>query len=162
MSKTFGQRFYELRKKQELTQERIAEKLNVSPQAVSKWENDQALPDVALLKSIAKLFDVTIDSLLGEDATTTEYRKVEEKDMSKMLLKIMIKSSNGDTVNVKVPVALVKVLAASGGDVLSSIGVKGGELNIEEILKLIDAGVVGNLVEIHSKNGDIINIFVDL
>lgn len=46
MSQTLGQRIAELRKKEGLTQEELAEKLGVSPQAVSKWENDISCPDI--------------------------------------------------------------------------------------------------------------------
>lgn len=44
MSETLGKRIASLRKKADLTQEELAEKLDVSPQAVSKWENDMVLP----------------------------------------------------------------------------------------------------------------------
>jgi len=46
MEKTLGKRIAELRKKKGLKQETLAEKLAVSPQAVSKWENDQTCPDM--------------------------------------------------------------------------------------------------------------------
>ena len=49
MQDTFGKRFQELRKKHQYTQEDIANKLNITPQAVSKWENDISAPDITLL-----------------------------------------------------------------------------------------------------------------
>ena len=60
----FNQRLKYLRKKEKLTQEELAEKLNVSRQAVTKWESGQALPDISNLKEIANLFQITIDELL--------------------------------------------------------------------------------------------------
>lgn len=54
-----------LRKESKLTQTELAKKLNVSFQAVSKWENEQTFPDIMLLEKIANLFEVSIDSLLG-------------------------------------------------------------------------------------------------
>lgn len=62
--KQFGETLASLRKKQGLTGERFAELLNVSPQAVSKWETGKNLPETALLSDISKLLMVSIDSLL--------------------------------------------------------------------------------------------------
>lgn len=60
-------RIYELRREREWTQEQLAQKLGVSYQAVSKWENAQACPDISLLPAIADLFEVSIDSLFGRE-----------------------------------------------------------------------------------------------
>lgn len=68
----FGDRIKQLRKKKDWTQEQLAEMLNVSPQAVSKWETGNALPDVSLLPIIANLFSVSVDSLLGVDIIKKE------------------------------------------------------------------------------------------
>lgn len=50
-----------------MIQDDIAEKLNVSPQAVSKWENDISYPDIMLLPKIARLLDTTVDDLLSSE-----------------------------------------------------------------------------------------------
>ncbi len=57
----------DLRKATGLTQLELAEKLNYSDKAVSKWERGESLPDVAILKQIADLFHVTMDYLVTED-----------------------------------------------------------------------------------------------
>ncbi|MBQ3527353.1 MAG: helix-turn-helix transcriptional regulator [Clostridia bacterium] len=57
----------ELRRDSGLTQLQLAEKLNYSDKAVSKWESGASIPDVAVLLSIANLFGVTVDYLLSED-----------------------------------------------------------------------------------------------
>ena len=62
-----NERIYELRREREWTQEQLARKLGVSYQAVSKWENAQACPDIAPLPAIADLFEVSIDSLFGRE-----------------------------------------------------------------------------------------------
>ena len=59
-----GKRIMNLRKERGLTQEALAEQLNVSAQAVSKWENARALPETALLPGLAKALDTTVDALL--------------------------------------------------------------------------------------------------
>ena len=62
---TLGKRIAMLRKNQGWTQEQLGEKVGVSAQAVSKWENDQACPDITTLPLLAELFGVTTDELLG-------------------------------------------------------------------------------------------------
>ena len=57
----------ELRKANKLTQLELAEKLNYSDKAISKWERGEAIPDVTVLKEIAVLFDVTLDYLVSAD-----------------------------------------------------------------------------------------------
>ena len=54
-----------LRKSARLTQEQVAEKLNVSRQSVAKWESGDALPDIDNCIMLAKLYNVTIDDLVG-------------------------------------------------------------------------------------------------
>ena len=58
---TIGKNICNLRKQKGLTQEELAGRLNVSFQAVSKWENGASLPDVATLPLIAKAFGCSID-----------------------------------------------------------------------------------------------------
>ena len=53
-----------MRKGKGWTQLQLAEQLNVSPQAVSKWECGEAVPDIDILDKIARIFNVTIDSII--------------------------------------------------------------------------------------------------
>lgn len=63
-----AQNILDLRKKKGITQEQLAQEINVSAQAVSKWENDTCQPDTATLVLIAEYFNVSIDYLFyGED-----------------------------------------------------------------------------------------------
>lgn len=64
---TFGEKLKQLRIGEEYSQEQLAEKLHVSRQAVTKWESGAGLPDIDNLKTVADLFDVTLDSLLRDE-----------------------------------------------------------------------------------------------
>ncbi|MCH5353144.1 MAG: helix-turn-helix domain-containing protein [Acutalibacter sp.] len=55
----------ELRKKNQFTQDELAEKVFVTRQAVSRWESGETTPNVETLKLLSKLFDVSINTLLG-------------------------------------------------------------------------------------------------
>ncbi len=68
--KEFGKLIKEIRKKNNLTQKDLANKYNVTYQAVSKWENGKNMPDVSLIKEISKDFNVSIDDLLEGRYTT--------------------------------------------------------------------------------------------
>ena len=62
---SIGKRIMTLRKQKGLTQEQLAERVSVSPQAVSKWENDVSCPDIAIIPKLAEVLGVTTDELLG-------------------------------------------------------------------------------------------------
>lgn len=64
---TLGKRIAMLRKEKGLTQKQLSEKLGVSAQAVSKWENDINCPDIALLPLLSRILNVTVDVLLDCD-----------------------------------------------------------------------------------------------
>lgn len=72
-SETLGCRIARLRLAKTATQERLAKELNVSPQAVSKWENDINYPDISLLPDLARFLGVSVDELLsGASASAQE------------------------------------------------------------------------------------------
>lgn len=62
-----GKKIKELRKAQNLSQEKFAEFFDITPQAVSKWESGTAYPDITIIPSIANYFNVTIDELFNMD-----------------------------------------------------------------------------------------------
>ena len=64
---TLSEKLYSLRRKQGLSQEALAEKLDCSRQVISKWENGTTTPDAEMLKKYSELFGVSIDYLVKED-----------------------------------------------------------------------------------------------
>lgn len=78
-SETLGRRIARLRLAKTATQERLAKELNVSPQAVSKWENDINYPDISLLPDLARFLGVSVDELLsGASASAHESATAQE------------------------------------------------------------------------------------
>ncbi|HHU55622.1 MAG TPA: helix-turn-helix domain-containing protein [Acholeplasmataceae bacterium] len=67
MNFNFGENLKLLRRQKDLTQEEVAEILNVSTQTISRWETNMGYPDIELLPAIANFYSVTIDSLFGMD-----------------------------------------------------------------------------------------------
>ncbi len=81
----FHDKLYTLRKDAQMTQNDLAEKLNVSRQAVSRWEMGTAMPDVDNLIAISDLFSVTLDELLRnkEETPVSEDQQSDEEEAPK-------------------------------------------------------------------------------
>ena len=81
---TFSEKLLDLRKKQGMSQEELAEKLEVSRQAVSRWEQGSAMPDMINLSKISKLFGVTADYLINDEITSDREVPIVKKTESDM------------------------------------------------------------------------------
>ena len=165
MDMTIGKRIALLRKEKGLTQEELANHMGVSPQAVSKWENDQTCPDISALPRLARLLGVSVDELLEGKAELPAVRVLppaERKPLTDMMLRITVDSADGDRVRMNVPLALVEVAMEIGMEMPQINGtdaLKGVDLN--KVLRLVREGLVGNLVEVDSADGDKVRIFVE-
>lgn len=67
----FGAQMKKLRTSRGLTQEQVAQKLNVSRQTISSWENNRNLPDLEMVVLIARIFNISLDNLILGDPTMT-------------------------------------------------------------------------------------------
>ena len=85
---TLGQKLKRIRSKFGLSQEQLAEIMNVSRQAITKWENDNGLPDVSNLKELSKVFDLTVDYLLDDNNSLPALSMKKELDKNKYKNKI--------------------------------------------------------------------------
>ena len=81
-----GQIIQKLRRRQMISQGELAEKLQISVQAISKWETGKANPDVLLLPQIAKLLGVTIDELFCGEEENSSYGEVLELNHPIMIM----------------------------------------------------------------------------
>jgi len=80
---TFGEKLKEIRKRFGLSQEQLAEIMNVSRQAITKWESDNGLPDVSNLQELSKVFGLTVDYLLNNDNSLPALTMKKELDKEK-------------------------------------------------------------------------------
>ena len=168
MDKTLGMRIASLRREKGMKQDELAEKLGVSSQAVSKWENDVSCPDIMLLPKLAKELGVTTDMLLtGERLETPEVQYVPEekrKSFDELMLRVKVDSDDGDRVRVNLPLPLVKVFMDAGMSMDSfNVGIDGRKLDLDwgKIMLMIESGVVGKLVEIESSDDTRVEIVVE-
>ena len=162
MDMTIGKRIGQLRRARGMTQDAMAEQLGVSPQAVSKWENDQTCPDISLLPKLARFLGVTVDHLLtGEQeeklqmqtAPDTQHKRVED-----MVLRISVDSPDGEKVRVNLPMSLARMSNEMGFnlDGLDALKI----IDLQSIVDLVNKGVVGDQLEVLSE-GYTVRIFVE-
>ena len=167
MTETFGQRFSRLRKAKGLTQDDVAMKVNVSSQAVSKWENDINMPDIGILLNLGDMLGVSTDELLGKEVEAVAKFEPElvKKDFNKLMLRIIVDSAEGDKVRVNLPIQIVKIALDAGvsptitgnsktTDVMSSIDWK-------QIYSMVEQGLLGEIVSVDSQDGYHVRILVE-
>lgn len=164
---TLGARIAEARKQKGYTQEEFSQLLGVSPQAVSKWENDLSCPDIMLLPKISQLLEISTDELLTGNASKKEDAPIEETeiktavDISKLKLRIRVLSPNKKPVNISVPAALVKKVAKLGNGISGIVGTAAlTNEQIEQIFALVDEGVTGEILNIVSD--DDTNVIIEI
>ena len=154
MLDTLDERIAFYRKKCGLTQEELAEKCSVTPQAVSKWENAITSPDISLLPRLSEGFGVSCDELLGARKPEAVAVAQNEFDPSRAVLKIRIITDEA-RVSLNLPLEVVKLLLATGAidlveDDESLKGAKSAleSIDLDPVIALANAGVMGKLVEI--------------
>ncbi len=161
MENKFGQRLAKMRKAKGLTQEEVGEALGISAQAVSKWENDTTLPDPIMIKDIALLYGVTLNEIYGMGEEPAVSLK-EPKDASKMILRVIVDTQNGDKVRINVPLALVKICLDTGLNLPDFNGNQAlKNIDLKQIMSLVEQGLVGNLVDVDTADGDKVHIVVE-
>lgn len=163
---TLGQRIAALRTAKNIRQNELAERLGVSSQAVSKWENDISCPDISILPALAAELGVTVDELLSGESREPEVRLMSDEECKKKadstILRIVVDSSAGDRVRVNLPMQLIKMGLEIGmtlSDVTENETFK--NIDIAQVVRLAEQGLVGRLVELDSADGDHVEIFVE-
>jgi transcriptional regulator with XRE-family HTH domain len=162
---TVGERISQLRKENNISQTQLAILMNVSRQAVSKWENDVSCPDIALLPKLSKILGVTTDELLtGSTAKVSMMPEAQRKSLDELIMRIRVNSADGDKVKVNLPMSLLKVCMEVGVDIAPNFvdGVDAiRNLDLAKIMYLAEQGVIGKLVEIESAKGDIVEVVIE-
>lgn len=164
MEKTIGKKLCDLRKQSGFTQDYVAEKLGVSAQAVSKWENDIACPDIMTLPNIAEIYGITIDELFKNEEvqSNVKFEKTEKINENELVFRVYVDTTNGDIVKVNLPYVLVKELIKVGKNISGIVaGVDLSGVNFESIFKMVEMGVLGEIVTVETQNGDHIRVVVE-
>lgn len=167
MKETMGMRIAAQRKAKGMTQEELASALNLSAQAVSKWENDLSCPDMGVMEVLCNTLGVTADELLfGKKDAVIMLPEDKRKSLDEQTLRIRVNSSDGTKVKCNLPMSLVKVCLEIGADVIPRVKSKEGDdilsgLDLSKIVELAERGLQGELVQFESADGDIVEVTVE-
>ena len=165
-SLTLGRRIQALRKEQALTQDALAERMDVTPQAVSKWENDQSCPDIMSLPQLARELHTTVDTLLTGEAAATP--ALPQKKPEELIVRISIHPEDEARVCLNLPFTVFR-LGALHNLISFTFHANEGELDAEAlaqqlaqvdfhaIVRLIEQGARGMLVNA----GDTLTIWTE-
>jgi transcriptional regulator with XRE-family HTH domain len=114
-----GEKLYELRKEKHLSQEEVAEKLDVTRQTISKWETNQSTPDFDKIKPLCELYEITADELLtGERKEKTNQsenkQNIKEKRAKGIALGVLTYFVAVVWIMISIPVLLINPITGAG------------------------------------------------
>lgn len=171
-NETLGRRIARLRLEYGMTQERLAMKMGVTAQAVSKWENGLSAPDIMLLPELARTLGVTVDELLegrkGQEIASAEPAPEPQTAPEPQpapsradgprpkKLHIQVDSSDGDVVNINVPLGMASAVLGASSKLPSAVNLNLNNADIDAALiaEAIKHGEKGTLVEVDGDDGD--------
>ena len=174
-NETLGRRIARLRLEYGMTQERLAMKMGVTAQAVSKWENDLSAPDIMLLPELARTLGVTVDELLegrksqeivpAEPAPepNPEPEPVRADGAKPKKLHIHVDSGDGDVVNINVPLGMASAVLGASSKIPGVVNLNLNDADIDTTLieEAVKHGEKGTLVEVDSGDGDHVTISLE-
>lgn len=164
---TLGRRIQALRREQAITQEVLAECMNVTPQAVSKWENDLSCPDILSLPQLARELHTSVDTLLTGEAAA-KAPAIAAKKPEELIVRMSIHPQDDARVCLNLPFTVFRLGVMH--DLISfTFHANEGELDAEDIarelaqvdfraiVRLIEQGARGMLVNA----GDTLTIWTE-
>lgn len=109
----FHENFFKYRKAKGFTQEEMAEKMEVSRQSVSKWENGEAIPDLSKVIKIAELLEVSVDELCGRE--TINKIETNQNIKAEQDIKLELKTNPFHTLLIPIVIAIVLIVVSAVG-----------------------------------------------
>ncbi len=178
-NETLGRRIARLRLECGMTQERLAMKMGVTAQAVSKWENDLSAPDISLLPELARTLGVTVDELLegrkSQEIVPAEPEPQPEPEPEPETtpshsdgsrpkkLHIHVDSSDGDVVNINAPLGMASAVLGVSSKIPGVVNLNLNDADIDTTLiaEAIKHGEKGTLIEVDGDDGDHVTISLE-
>ena len=149
-SKECGNFISELRKEKELTQKELAEKINVSDKAISRWETGKGYPDVTSLVSLSEYFDVSVNELLaGKRLTAEDIKETADENLISVFEQVQ-KNKKQQNLQVAIYtsvliVVLLPVLIIIGKELFVSMAT---QIQTDNIISAVISTVVGIVLSI--------------
>ena len=165
-SLSLGRRIQTLRKAQSLTQEALAERMGVTPQAVSKWENDLSCPDIMSLPQLARELHTTVDTLLTGESADAPAAPV--KPPEELIIRMALRPEDGALFCLNLPFTVFRLgtlhhlitftCNAGEGDIdVEKMVQQMKQVDFHALVRLIEQGARGTLVNV----GDLLTIWTE-
>ena len=163
---TLGQRIQTLRREQGMTQDTLAERMGVTPQAVSMWENDLSCPDILSLPQLARELHTSVDTLLTGESAAAPALPVKKPE--ELIIRISIHPEDDARVCLNLPFTVFR-LGVQHNLISFTFHANEGELEAEALarelaqvdfralVRLIEQGARGMLVNA----GDMLSIWTE-
>ena len=150
MKEFIGEHIAYYRKKAGMTQEQLSEKMGVTAQAVSKWENGLTCPDLNSVARLSEILGVSVEQLIHGDSALPSVKVVETPQVGRRVLCIHVQVKGPATTNVTVrfPVELI-LKAYEMGSLESLVGDEAPF--VEQAIEMIRQGTVGSLVDVETE-----------
>ena len=163
---TLGKRIQALRRAQGLTQEALAEYMEVTPQAVSKWENDLSCPDIMSLPKLAEVLHTTVDTLLT-GASPERAHAAPAKKPEELIVRMVIRDED-TRVCLNLPFTVFRLGAmyamisfdfhGEEGNVDAELTARAmAGMDFKQLVAMIEQGARGTLVQV----ADILTIWTE-
>lgn len=159
--KSIGRNIASFRKQAGLTQEELSERLNVTSQAVSKWENDLSYPDLETTSKLAQVLHVTVDELLNGRTEVPISTNADADRIARRILAIRVNTNLPDmnaSVVVRTPASAI-IKAHENGTLADLVGQKAAQ-HLEMAVGMLKEGILGPIVDV-DQEGTTVKITVE-
>ena len=150
MKEFIGEHIAYYRKKAGMTQEQLSEKMGVTAQAVSKWENGLTCPDLDSVARLSEILGVSVEQLIHGDAAVPSVSVVETPQVGRRVLCIQVQTKTPEVFNVTVRFPVELILKAYEMGCLESL-VGDEACFVEQAIEMIRQGTVGSLVDVETE-----------
>jgi len=159
--KSIGRNIAEFRKQAGFTQEELSERLSVTSQAVSKWENDLSYPDLETTSKLAQVLHVTVDELLNGRTEVPISTNADADRIARRILAIRVNTNLPDmnaSVVVRTPASAI-IKAHENGTLADLVGQKAAQ-HLEMAVGMLKEGILGPIVDV-DQEGTTVKITVE-
>ena len=150
MKEFIGEHIAYYRKKAGMTQEQLSEKMGVTAQAVSKWENGLTCPDLDSVARLSEILGVSVEQLVHGDAAVPSVSVVETPQVGRRVLCIQVQTKTPEVFNVTVRFPVELILKAYEMGCLESL-VGDEACFVEQAIEMIRQGAIGSLVDVETE-----------
>lgn len=152
MKNSIGQNISKYRKKCNLTQAELAEKMNVSIQAVSKWENDVSYPDLERIGQLAVALNTSAECIINGEGVVAKTQLDNDSNIANRLFVVSVNHIGEQPVDVTLRLPMELVLKSHKEGTLSALLGEYADNLPDSIFEMISSGIVGSVADVKTED----------